>query len=382
MFCPQCGSSNAADARFCSSCGVALTKEPPSDAIAESVPQPRRRRSVAKTSLLGCLGLLAAIIVIALIAANMSGNNSGSENAAAPIATASVAPEPQTRIVAAFYRAISRKDFTTAWNLLSPTFKKDESFDKFRDGYATTQSVSVSVAEVPGDPQKVRASLDATDLINGNTVHSHFEGWWVLTQASDGHWLLDNGHFTKTQTDTSGQTANGNQNETPTTRAQGQDDNTKASAPATPVAILACCSANVDGMHYTVTGVQRTGMIPGDFNNVYNAQGEFIIVKLHVANETNQPATVNEQNFGLINNAGVKFAPNTNVTGLSTAFFDATINPGNSLSGVLVYDVPAGTDSAKYGIQCFANGATGDLTNWEAIRLPQSQHVGVGVLPQ
>ena len=212
MLCPRCGSSaNAADARFCSSCGTALAKEPPSSSnpVGESVPQPKPQRSAAKTVLLGCLGLLVVgIVVIIVVLAIIGSNNSGSENGAAPIATATVAPEPPTRIVAAFYDAISRKDFRTAWNLLSPSFQHDGSFDKFRDGYATAQSVRVSVAEVPGAPQKVRTSLDAIDLINGNAVHSHFEGWWVLTQASDGHWLLDNGHFTKIQTDTSGQTAN------------------------------------------------------------------------------------------------------------------------------------------------------------------------------
>lgn len=375
MFCGQCGSSIAADARLCSSCGTALSGEPPSNAIAKSVTEPGRRRSAARTSLFGGFGLLAAIIVIAIIAANMRGNNSGSR-AAVP------ASEAPTRVVASFYGAISRKDFRTAWNLLSPAFQKDdESFEKFREGYATTQAVSVSVAEVPGAPQKVRTSLDATDLMNGNTVHSKFEGWWVLTRASNGRWLLDNGHFTKTATDTPGLTAAvvATPMEMPTDTSTRTDTTTPT---ATSVPILICCTANVDGMHYTVTGVQRTDMIAGDFNKVYNAQGQFIIVKLHVANETNRPATVNEPDFGLINSAGVKFAPNIDVTGLSTAFVNATINPGNSLSGVLVYDVTAGTDSTKYGIQCFTNGATGDATNWEAIRLPRSIDTGVGVLAQ
>jgi hypothetical protein len=159
---------------------------------------------------IACVVIFVGIIGIQFIVATFSSNNtsnSGSttsgDNAGSNATSTSATGQPDlpTHVVAAFYDAISRKDFTTAWNLLSPTFQSDGSFDKFRDGYATTQSVRVSVAEVPGAPQKVRATLDATDLINGNTVHSHFEGWWVLAQASDGHWLLDNGHFTKTRTD-------------------------------------------------------------------------------------------------------------------------------------------------------------------------------------
>jgi hypothetical protein len=137
--------------------------------------------------------------IFAIILSSSSGGNDANSKAKP---ASGMRTDPPTRIVATFYHAISRKDFRTAWNLLSPSFQQDGSFDKFRGGYATTQSVSVSVAEVPGAPQKVRASLDAADLINGSTVHSHFEGWWVLTQASDGRWLLDSARFTKTHTDT------------------------------------------------------------------------------------------------------------------------------------------------------------------------------------
>lgn len=58
-------------------------------------------------------------------------------------------------------------------------------------------------------------------------------------------------------------------------------------------------------------------MIAGNFNNTYKAQGEFFIVKLDVANDTNRPATVNEPDFGLINKAAAKFAPDTHVTGFT-----------------------------------------------------------------
>jgi hypothetical protein len=144
---------------------------------------------------------IVAFIVVGLLVVGVCGGGIAWYLGRSPAAAVTAAPESPARVVTAFYDAISREDFTTAWNLLSPTFQHDGSFDKFKDGYATTQSVSVSVGEVPGAPQKIRATLDATDLINGNSVHSHFEGWWILTKASGGRWLLDNGHFTKTQTD-------------------------------------------------------------------------------------------------------------------------------------------------------------------------------------
>jgi len=86
------------------------------------------------------------------------------------------------RVVMAFYDAISRKEFRTAWSLLSP-------------------SVHASVVEIPGNAHKLHVALDAIDLINGKSVHSHYEGWWALTEAPDGQWLLDDGRFAKTQTD-------------------------------------------------------------------------------------------------------------------------------------------------------------------------------------
>jgi hypothetical protein len=156
----------------------------------------RARKDATTTVTLAAI-LLAVLVVAGIFANNLSsspGNDSNSKIASAKGSRS----DPPTRTVAAFYDAISRKDFTAAWNRLSPSFQRDGSFEKFRSGYATTQSVSVSVAEVPGQPQKVRTSLDAIDLVNGNAVHSHFAGWWILTRASDGRWLLDDGRFTKT----------------------------------------------------------------------------------------------------------------------------------------------------------------------------------------
>jgi hypothetical protein len=93
QFCQQCGSSNAADARFCSSCGTALAKEPPSSSnpVGESVPQAKPQRSAAKTVVLGCLGLLAAIVVIVIILAIIGGNgaNSNVPSSRAPAPTSS-----------------------------------------------------------------------------------------------------------------------------------------------------------------------------------------------------------------------------------------------------------------------------------------------------
>lgn len=168
------------------------------------------------------------------------------------------------------------------------------------------------------------------------------------------------------------------------TAVDAVDAATSTAAPAATAApIVSCCSANVGGMRYSVVSVHRAGSIPGDFDNVYHAEGQFIIVRMQVANATNRPADVSEDDFDLITAANTKFAPDTKVTGFDDAL-DGTLNPGNTVSGDLVYDVPSGLPSTRFGIQCYANGATGlDAQSiWEAIRLPQSEYANVGMLPQ
>lgn len=221
MFCPQCGSSVATDARFCSSCGTSLElgesvqSPPPTPPVSMTKPTIDRKWQ-AWVTVIGALVVVGTLIAIGVNNALNSGSAVSNNDAGSASSSPTTQPDPPTHVVAAFYDAISRKDFATAWSLLSPSFQSAGNLDKFKAGYATTQFVRASEGEVPGAPQKVRVALDANDLINGNTVHSHFEGWWVLTQSSDGRWLLDNGHFTKTQTDA----ANGmaaSENPAPTT---------------------------------------------------------------------------------------------------------------------------------------------------------------------
>lgn|GEM_PF-6864644 len=112
--CPQCGSSNALDARFCSSCGAALTGEPVlSNPVGESVPQPKPKRSAAKTVLQGC-GLLVLVVVIAFIimvmvisANNGGGNNASNTETSAPAPTV---PPAEAAFLAAKVAVESRFD--------------------------------------------------------------------------------------------------------------------------------------------------------------------------------------------------------------------------------------------------------------------------------
>jgi hypothetical protein len=175
-----------------------LTSSEPHATVNPSDTTPPARGQETIVPVVATALLLAILVLAGIFGVLLSSNSGGNAVGSRPNRPAAKA-DPPTRIVSTFYDAISRKDFRSAWNLLSPSFQHEGSFENFRRGYATTQSVSVSVTEVPGAPQKVRTSLDATDLINGRTVHSHFEGWWVLTQAPDGRWLLDDGHLTKTQ---------------------------------------------------------------------------------------------------------------------------------------------------------------------------------------
>jgi len=115
MACPECGSSNAADARFCSSCGAALTKQPVlSNPVGESEPPPRPKRSAAKTVLQGCVLLvlalaivIAIVILVVVISANTSSNNRSNTKTSAPAPTA---PPDEAAFLAAKVAVESRFD--------------------------------------------------------------------------------------------------------------------------------------------------------------------------------------------------------------------------------------------------------------------------------
>ncbi|MBE1578588.1 hypothetical protein ACFORH_19170 [Amycolatopsis roodepoortensis] len=83
---------------------------------------------------------------------------------AAPPQTVYVAPAvPVARTVIAFYDAINRRDFPTAWNLGGQRLAKGGTYASWANGYASTSWADVTVRSVSGNTVYVDLSARQTD---------------------------------------------------------------------------------------------------------------------------------------------------------------------------------------------------------------------------
>ncbi len=95
--------------------------------------------------------------------------------------------------VQAFYSALNRRDFDEAYSMLSPAFKQGGTFEQWKAGYDTTESIAVSTSTL--SPSLVSIDMTAIDHYPQGDVTRHFVGNWHGTRGADGEWYLDSGHF-------------------------------------------------------------------------------------------------------------------------------------------------------------------------------------------
>jgi hypothetical protein len=98
----------------------------------------------------------------------------------------------QEPTVWAFYRALSEKRYEDAYDFFSPAYKANNPFDRWRAGYASTQSIEVDT-NAGATPSEVLIDLKSTDRQpGGGTVTRRFKGsWTVIWSADQKRWLLD-----------------------------------------------------------------------------------------------------------------------------------------------------------------------------------------------
>jgi len=101
-------------------------------------------------------------------------------------------PSTPADLVREFYTLLDRKAFDAAYSLLSEGYRRAWSFEAFRAGYRTTQSIGVDDVSQIGDSPQVRVSVTAADLLNGHTTVHHYQGQWFLV-SKNGQWYLDRG---------------------------------------------------------------------------------------------------------------------------------------------------------------------------------------------
>lgn len=91
--------------------------------------------------------------------------------------------------------------------------------------------------------------------------------------------------------------------------------------------------------------VERTKTLGSD-GFEQDAQGEYVMVFVTVTNNSGEEATISGDDFTLIGVDGTEYGTSTDLPITLDAeplIFDA-INPGNSVSGYILFDVPEGTD--------------------------------------
>lgn len=108
------------------------------------------------------------------------------------IASETFPNDVQEPTVWAFYQALSEKRYADAYDFLSPSFQASNPFDRWKAGYATTQSIEVETAQgvTPNEVAIVLTAVDARQ--GGGTVTRKFKGAWTLEWSADKkRWLLD-----------------------------------------------------------------------------------------------------------------------------------------------------------------------------------------------
>jgi len=109
------------------------------------------------------------------------------------IVTTETSPnDVQEPTVWSFYQAISEKRFEDAYAFYSPAFQAANPFERWKAGYANTQSIEVetSPGATPNDVQIKLTSVDARP--GGGTATQRFKGTWTLVWSADQkRWLLD-----------------------------------------------------------------------------------------------------------------------------------------------------------------------------------------------
>lgn len=117
--------------------------------------------------------------------------------------------------------------------------------------------------------------------------------------------------------------------------------------------------------NFVVSGVDCSQTRIGNPNFGTDAQGQFCIVSLTVTNIGDEPQSFFGENATLFNAEGQQFSADTEASIYleNSASIYEEINPGNTLSSMVVFDVPAGTVPASIELHdsAFSGGVTVSL---------------------
>lgn len=121
----------------------------------------------------------------------------------------------------------------------------------------------------------------------------------------------------------------------------------------------------VGDLSLTVTDVETGVASVGDSIWDTKANGEFVIVSFTITNNGSSPESIFSDDFMLINDAGAEFATSSDAWHVEDYLVWEEINPGNSFTGVLIYDVPTDTNvtGLEVSVGWFGTPVSVDLTS-------------------
>ena len=122
-------------------------------------------------------------------------------------------------------------------------------------------------------------------------------------------------------------------------------EETTEPAPAEPQVPGLNTPVAVGTFEYTVTGLEELGTTIGEEPLATTAQGTYLKLDLSVTNVGNESEMFLDSYVTLVDNAGKRYDADSMapIYLRSDSSWVSGINPGNTMSGPIVFDVPAGT---------------------------------------
>lgn len=150
------------------------------------------------------------------------------------------------------------------------------------------------------------------------------------------------------------------------TAGAGTGTSSSASAPAAPTAAGLNTPVKAGSFEYTATGSKDAGTTVGASPLTQTAQGTFVEVDLTIKNVGNASATFISNYVKVVDASGKTYDADPTATlyaNPNQSAWVAAINPGNSITGPVLFDVPAGTKAVSIQVSdnMFGKGETINL---------------------
>ncbi|MFJ6676259.1 DUF4352 domain-containing protein [Actinosynnema sp. NPDC091369] len=113
---------------------------------------------------------------------------------------------------------------------------------------------------------------------------------------------------------------------------------------------------------FTVQGAEKSASVGANDFLTRDAQGEFLLLRMTVKNIGDRPQSFFGENQKVFDAAGKQYSADSTAAiylGDAKSLYEE-INPGNQVAGVVVFDVPVGTEIVKVELHdsAYSGGVT------------------------